>query len=88
MEKTFYTAKEARQLMETTGLEYFRNQVFKRIREEASEGYNCMHHCFGEQGYTVDLAIVEEIRTELESKGYKVTVSFPEDGAWEYKISW
>lgn len=96
-EKVNLNAKQAVELMYTTGESRFRNLVYKRIREAAENGEYCIvHSCtevytFSEDGRVtvgVDPAIVNEVQAELKDKGFNVSFIYDEDGVNAMYISW
>lgn len=96
-EKVNLNAKQAVELMYTTGESRFRNLIYKRIREAAENGECCIVHSCTEV-YTfsedervrvgVDPAIVNEVQAELKDKGFDVSFIYDEDGATTMYISW
>lgn len=97
VEKVNLDAKQAVEVMYTTGKSKFKNLIYKRIREAAENGEYCIvHSCtdvymFSEDDCVtvgVDPAIINEVQLELKDKGFDVSVIHDENGAITMHISW
>lgn len=96
-EKVNLNAKQAVELMYTTGESRFRNLIYKRIREAAENGEYCIvHSCtevytFSEDNSVtagVDPAIINEVQLELKDKGFDVSFIYDDYGATTMYICW
>ena len=96
-EKVNLNAKQAVELMYTTGESRFRNLIYKRIREAAANGEYCILHACTEVYVSpgddcvitgVDPAIVNEVQAELKDKGFDVSFIYDEYRATTMYISW
>lgn len=96
-EKVNLNAKQAVELMYTTGESRFRNLIYKRIREAAGNGEYCILHACTEVYVSseddrvttgVDPAIVNEVQAELKDKGFDVSFIYDDYGATTMYICW
>lgn len=96
-EKVNLNAKQAVEVMYTTGKSKFKNLIYKRIREAAENGEYCIvHSCtdvymFSENDCVtvgVDPAIMNEVQLELKDKGFDVSFIHDENGVITMYVSW